>query len=157
LWGSHRSAFGSKFLLLPLALQPAVGFGLLNNDPPFSPIYHQLSPSSHSHHLMISFYFLCPSFTGSTSSSRLHQFLSEDLFEHPILLHSLQVTQGWHPCLVLLDSELKSHPGNWIFGGGFFPVVFSDRYLILDHEHINAFLQIHYLASCRATAYSVSY
>jgi hypothetical protein len=28
--------------LLPLALQPAVGFGLLNNVPPFFPIYHQL-------------------------------------------------------------------------------------------------------------------
>jgi hypothetical protein len=35
-------------LLLPLALQPAVGFGLSNNTSPFVPIYHQLSPSSHS-------------------------------------------------------------------------------------------------------------
>jgi hypothetical protein len=32
----------------PLALQPAVGFGLSNNIPPFFPICHQLSPSSHS-------------------------------------------------------------------------------------------------------------
>ena len=51
----------SVFLhLLPLALQPTVGFGLSNNTPPFFPIYHQLSPSSHSQHLKISFYFfLC--------------------------------------------------------------------------------------------------
>ena len=34
-----------------------MGFGLPNNAPPFIPIYHQLSPSSHSHHLKISFYF----------------------------------------------------------------------------------------------------
>jgi len=33
-------------LLLPLALQPAVGFGLSNNTSPFFPIYHQLSPPS---------------------------------------------------------------------------------------------------------------
>jgi hypothetical protein len=35
-------------LLLPLALQPAVGFGLSNNILPFFPICHRLSPSSHS-------------------------------------------------------------------------------------------------------------
>ena len=80
-------------LLLPLALQPAVGFGLSNNTSPFVPIYHQLSPSSHSQHLKISFYFFSQSFPGSSSSSRPFQFLSEDLFGHPILLHSLQVTQ----------------------------------------------------------------
>jgi hypothetical protein len=34
--------------LLPLALQPAVGFGQSNSIPPFFPICHQLSPSSHS-------------------------------------------------------------------------------------------------------------
>jgi hypothetical protein len=39
------------FLLLPLALQPVVGFGLSNNVPPFCPVCHQLSPSSHSQHL----------------------------------------------------------------------------------------------------------
>src|SRR5215475_4821877 len=65
-------------LLLPLALQPAVGFGLSNNTSPFVPIYHQLSPSSHSQHLKISFYFFSPSFPGSSSSSRTFQFLSED-------------------------------------------------------------------------------
>ena len=54
----------------------------------FFPICHQLSPSSHSQHLKISFYFLFPSLSGS-SPSRLFQFLSEDLFGHPILLHSL--------------------------------------------------------------------
>ena len=35
-------------LLLPLALQPAVGFGLSNNIPPFLSICRQLSPSPHS-------------------------------------------------------------------------------------------------------------
>jgi hypothetical protein len=33
-------------LLLPLALQPTVGFGLSNKIIPFFPIRHQLSPSS---------------------------------------------------------------------------------------------------------------
>ena len=67
-------------LLLPLALQPAVGFGLSNNISPFVPIYHQISPSSHSQHLKISFHFFSPSFPRSSSSSRPFQFLSEDLF-----------------------------------------------------------------------------
>jgi len=83
--------------LLPLALQPAVCFGLSNNTSPFFPIYHQLSPSSHSQNLKISFYFFSLSFPGSSSSSRPFQFLSEDLFGHPILLHSLQVTQPTYP------------------------------------------------------------
>ena len=52
----------------------------------FFPICHQLSPSSHSQHLKIPFYFLFPSFPGSSPSSRPFQFLSEDLFGHPILL-----------------------------------------------------------------------
>ena len=86
-----------NLLLLPLALQPAVGFGLSNNTSPFFPIYHHLSPSSHSQHLKISFYFFSPSFPGSSSSSRPFQFLTEDLFEHPILLHSLQMTQTAYP------------------------------------------------------------
>ena len=77
------------FLLLPLALQPTVGFGLSNNVLPFCPICHQLFPFSHSQHLKISFYFLFPSFPGSSPSSRPSQFLSEDLFGHPIRLHSL--------------------------------------------------------------------
>ena len=75
-------------LLIPLALQPTVGFGLSNNVLPFFPICHQLSTSSHSQHLKISFYFLFPSFPGS-SPSRPFQFWSEDLCGHPILLHSL--------------------------------------------------------------------
>ena len=54
----------------------------------FFPICHQLCPSSHSQHLKISFYFLFPSFPGS-SPSRPFQFLSEGLFGHSILLHSL--------------------------------------------------------------------
>ena len=84
-------------LLLLLALQLAVGFGLSNNTSPFFPIYHQLSPSSHSQHLKISFCFFSPSFPGSSSSSRPFQFLSEDLFGHSILLHSLHVTQQTYP------------------------------------------------------------
>ena len=51
-------------VLLPLALQPNVGFGLSNNVLPFFPICHQLSPSSHSQHLKNSFYFLFPFFLG---------------------------------------------------------------------------------------------
>ena len=65
-------------LLLPLALQPTVGFGLSNNVLPFFPICHQLCLSSHSHHLKISFYFLLPSFPGSSPSSRPFQFVTED-------------------------------------------------------------------------------
>ena len=68
----------------PLALQPTVGIGLSNNVLPFFSICHQLSPSSHSQHLKICFYFLFPSFPGSSPSSRPSQFLSEDLFGHPI-------------------------------------------------------------------------
>ena len=79
----------SSHLRLPSALQPSVGFGLSNNVLPFFPICHQLCPSSHSQHLKISFYFLFPSFPGSSPSSRPFQFLCEDLFGHPILLHSL--------------------------------------------------------------------
>ena len=76
-------------LLLPLALQPILGFGLSNNVLLFFPICHQLCPSSYTQHLKISFYFLFPYFPGSSPSSRPFQFLSEDLFGYPILLHSL--------------------------------------------------------------------
>jgi len=86
-----------KVLLLPLALQPTVGFGLSNNTSPFFPICHRLCPSSHSQHLKISFYFFSPSFPGYSSLSLRFQFLSKDLFGHPILLHSLQVTQPNYP------------------------------------------------------------
>ena len=61
-------------LLLPLTLQPTVGFGLSNNVLPFFLICHQLSPSSHSQQLQNSFYFLFPSFPGSSPSSRSFQF-----------------------------------------------------------------------------------
>jgi len=60
-------------------------------------IYHQLSLCSHSQRLESSFYFFSPSFPGSSSSSRPFQFLSEEFFGFPILLHSLQVTQPTHP------------------------------------------------------------
>ena len=75
---SRRRLLLLLLLLLPLALQPTVGFGLSNNVLPFFPICHQLSPSSHSQHLKISFYFLFPSFPGSSPPSRPLQFLSED-------------------------------------------------------------------------------
>ena len=65
-YGTQR--FILLILILPLALQPPVGYGLSNNTSPFVPIYHQLSPSSHSQHLKISFHFFSPSFPGSSSS-----------------------------------------------------------------------------------------
>jgi len=49
----HLAVGNILLLFLPLALQPNVGFGLSNNILPFFPIYHQLSPSSHSQHLKI--------------------------------------------------------------------------------------------------------
>ena len=85
----HSPVICSLLLLLPSALQPTVSFGLSNNVLPFFPVCHQLSPSSHSQHLKISFCFLFPSFPGSSPSSRPIQFLSEDLLGHPIHLHSL--------------------------------------------------------------------
>jgi hypothetical protein len=48
LHGSHDCIILKILLLLPLALQPTVGFGLANNILPFFSICHQLSPSSHS-------------------------------------------------------------------------------------------------------------
>ena len=56
-----------------------MGFGLSNNVLPFFPICHQLSPSSHSQHLKISFFFLFQSFPVSSTSSCPFQFLSENL------------------------------------------------------------------------------
>jgi len=61
----QKSKFENTFCRhLPLALEPAVGFGLLNNMSPFFPIYHQLSPSSHFLRLKIFFYFFSQSFLG---------------------------------------------------------------------------------------------
>ena len=48
--------------IIPLTLQPTVDFGLSNNVLPFFPVCHELSTSSNSQHLKISFYFLFPSF-----------------------------------------------------------------------------------------------
>ena len=79
-------------IIIPLALQPAVRFGLSNNVRPFFSTHHQLSPSSHSQLLKISFYFLFPSFPGSTPSPRPFHFFNEYFFGHPNLLHSLQMT-----------------------------------------------------------------
>ena len=47
----QKPSRGHQLLLLPWALKPTVGFGLLNNIIPLFPIYHQLSPSIHSQHL----------------------------------------------------------------------------------------------------------
>ena len=49
-----KRRYGSITLLLPLALRPAVGFGLSNNVLPLLHICHQLCLSSHSQHLKIS-------------------------------------------------------------------------------------------------------
>ena len=92
LYNSKELLLQAKLLLLPLAIQPTVSFGLSKNTLPFFLAYHQLSPMSHSQHLKISFYFPFPSFPGSSPLSRPFQFLGEYLFGHPILLHSLQVT-----------------------------------------------------------------
>jgi hypothetical protein len=43
------------------------------------------------------FLLFSPFFHGPSLSSRPFQFLSENLFEYPILLHSLQVTQPTYP------------------------------------------------------------
>ena len=79
------------FLLLPLVPQPVVGFGLSNNVFPFS--YLSLTLSSFSlpalEDLFLLLLSICP---GSSPSSPPPQFLSEDLFRFPIVLHSLQVT-----------------------------------------------------------------
>jgi hypothetical protein len=79
-------------VLLPLALQPAVGFGLSNNTSPF---FSYLSPTLSIFLLPALedlFLLLLSVLSRSSSSSRLFQFWSEDLFVHPILLNSLQVT-----------------------------------------------------------------
>ena len=57
-----------------------MGFGLSNNVPPFCPTCHKLSPSYHSQHLKISFYFFSPSFPGLSPSFRPFQLLTEILF-----------------------------------------------------------------------------
>ena len=50
--------------------------------PSIFPICHQLSPSSHSQHLKISFYLLFPSFPGSSPSSRHEPTKSQLLTAH---------------------------------------------------------------------------
>ena len=59
-------------LLLPLALQPFVGFGLSNNVPPFCPTCHQPSPSKIIRH----FRFKSQKFP-ATSPSASHLFGSQ--------------------------------------------------------------------------------
>ena len=53
------------------------------------------------------FLSLFPSFPGSSPSPRPFQLLSEDLFGHPILLHSLQVTKPTYP--------LPFYPLHWSY------------------------------------------
>jgi hypothetical protein len=76
--------------------------------------------------LMISFYFFSPCHPGSSSSSSPFQFLSEDLFGHPILLHSLQVTQPTYP--------LPLYPFYYIFS--FTLLVRDSSYFSIPHLHI---------------------
>ena len=92
------------YILLPLALQPTVGFSLSNNVLPFFPICHQLSPSSHSQHLKISFYFLFPSFPGCPPSSRHgstctvqpnHSSLQQTYGHFSFTYRSRPQLQGW--------------------------------------------------------------
>ena len=59
----------NRTLLLPLSLQPTMGFGLSNKVLPFFPICHHLSPSSHSQHLKICRCCCCCSSSSSSSSS----------------------------------------------------------------------------------------
>jgi hypothetical protein len=66
-----------NIFLLPLALQPAVGFGLSNNTSPFFPIYYQLSPSSHSQSFKISFHFFSSSFPGYKHPRAITMFAVE--------------------------------------------------------------------------------
>jgi len=88
------------------------------------PIYHQLSPSSHSQHLKISFSFFSPCFPGSSSSSRPFQFQSEDLFGLPILpgdpanlyfvILSILLYFLLYSTLLVLDSSYFSIPHLYI-------------------------------------------
>ena len=125
-------------LLLPLGQQPAVGFGLSQNIIPFFPICHQLSPSSHSYHLKISFYFLFPSSPGSFPSSRPFQFLSEDLLG----ILSSSILSRWPNQLILCL---------FIHFSMFYPLLISSssRFGLLFHSpfsylgpyiHLNIFL-----------------
>ena len=108
----HVHVFLLLLLLLPLALQPTVGFGLSNNTSPFFPICHQLS-----------LHLLTPSTWRSLSTSSLHPFLGLPLrlvpsrswvkifFGHPILLHSLQVTQPTYPLPLYPFSCVQNNMG----------------------------------------------
>ena len=90
------------FLFLPvpllpsLAQEPAVGYGLSNNILPSLSTHRQLSPSSHSQHFKISFYFLYPSFPGSSPWPRTL----------PVLEWSIYITQTM---LTYLQEEISSN------------------------------------------------
>jgi hypothetical protein len=96
-------------ILLPLALQPAVGFGLLSNILPFFPICHQLSPSS----LNRFSFFLCSTFVwvitldlsvmgGPTSSTCYRQHSSWDhvTTQAPPQCQSRDTFRGIGSCII---------------------------------------------------------
>ena len=89
--------------LLPLALQPTVGFGLSNNVLPFFPISHQLSPSSHSQHLKISFYFL---FTSLSSPSISFPLLSLQAFKRGWISQTISQFDSISLCQLFPDPLL---------------------------------------------------
>jgi len=79
-----------RLLLLPFALQSAVGFGLSNNTSPFVPIYHQLS-----------LHLLTPSTWRSLSTSSLHPFLG-------LPLRLVPSSSSVNIFLVILSSSILS-------------------------------------------------
>jgi hypothetical protein len=87
----------NKFFFFRWGLQPAVGFGLSNNTSPF---FSYLSPafSFFSLPALEDLFLLLLSILSLVFLFVLSlPVLSEDLLEHPILLHSLQVTQPTYP------------------------------------------------------------
>ena len=167
-------------LLFPLALKPIVGFGLLNNVLPFFPICHSLSPSFHSQHLKISFYFFFPSFPGSSPTSHPHQFLSEDflgilsssiLYRWPnqlILCPFIHFTTfsplliSSNPRLVLLFHSLFSYFGPYILLHIFLPKISracSSSFVIVHvsatYDTTGLIIIIIYLSWSRATCWPV--
>jgi len=61
-------------LLLLLALQPTMGFGLLSDSLPFCSFFTLVSPPSYSHYLYIFFDIYNPSLLWSPSNSCTHRF-----------------------------------------------------------------------------------
>ena len=85
---SYFSRILLSLLLLLLALQPSVCFGLLSDFLPFRPFLTQLSPPSYSHYLYIFFDVLNPSFPWSSSFSPTCWFPLQYSFEYYFFLPS---------------------------------------------------------------------